>query len=301
MSAVKTRRPQQPTRRRKPNVVIVGAGRVGGALALGLSRAGWPISVLPHGANSRRRARSWDLALADDRALAEAKICVLAVPDPAVGQVAAQLSAKLSPGAALVHCAGALTLSAFGNNADVSRRPRGSFHPLRAVSDPRDDLSGHAVAISSNQPGLRALLRRMAADLSLTPLDVPESGRRAYHAGASTAAGGLVSLASAAVSALVRAGVDEQSATRALLPLMRSAIGGIERRGLRGALTGPIPRGDWKVVDQHLQALPSELRNLYLSLVQQSLRLGSPTLSSEATRALRRVLDAWRRKLKRRE
>src|SRR5229473_2853661 len=178
---------------------------------------------------------------------------------------------------------------------------RGSFHPLRAVSDPRDDLSGHAVAISSNDPGLRALLRRMAADLRLTPLDVPESGRRAYHAGASIAAGGLVSLASAAVSALVRAGVDERSATRALLPLMRSAIGGIERRGLRGALTGPIIRGDWEVVDQHLQALPSDLRNLYLSLAQQSLRLASPSLSSEATRALRRVLQAWRRLLKRRE
>src|SRR5712692_5508588 len=118
---------------------------------------------------------------------------------------------------------------------------------------------------------------------------------------ASTAAGGLVSLASAAVAALVRAGVDERSATRALLPLMRSAIGGIERRGLRGALTGPIIRGDWEVVDQHLQALPSDLRNLYLSLAQQSLRLASPSLSSEATRALRRVLQAWRRLLKRRE
>lgn len=301
MSAVKTRRPRQPTRRLKPKVVIVGAGRIGGALALGLSRAGWPISVLPREADSRRRVRTWGLALADDRALAEANLCVLAVSDPAVGQVAAQLSAKLSQDAALVHCAGALTLSAFGNHADVKRRPRGSFHPLRAVSDPRDDLSGHAVAISSNDPGLRALLRRMATDLRLTPLDVPESGRRAYHAGASTAAGGLVALASAAVSALVRAGVTERSATRALLPLMRSAIGGIERRGLRGALTGPIIRGDWEVVDQHLQALPSDLRNLYLSLAQQSLRLASPSLSSEATRALRRVLQAWRPLLKRRE
>jgi predicted short-subunit dehydrogenase-like oxidoreductase (DUF2520 family) len=215
--------------------------------------------------------------------------------------VAAQLSAKLSPDTALVHCAGALTLSAFGNHPDVNRRPRGSFHPLAAVSDPRDDLSGYAVAISSNDPRLRGLLRRMAADLRLTPLDVPESGRRAYHAGASLAAGGLVSLASAAVSALARAGVDERSATRALLPLMRSAIGGIERRGLRGALTGPIIRGDWEVVDRHLQALASDLRNLYLSLAQQSLRLATPSLSSEARRALRRVLQAWRRLLKRRE
>ncbi len=188
----------------------------------------------------------------------------------------------------------------------IGHSPRQKYASLpfqipRSVSDPRDDLSGHAVAISSNDPGLRALLRRMAADLRLTPLDVPESGRRAYHAGASIAAGGLVSLASAAVSALVRAGVDERSATRALLPLMRSAIGGIERRGLRGALTGPIIRGDWEVVDQHLQALRSDLRNLYLSLAQQSLRLASPSLSSEATQALRRVLQAWRRLLKRRE
>jgi predicted short-subunit dehydrogenase-like oxidoreductase (DUF2520 family) len=115
------------------------------------------------------------------------------------------------------------------------------------------------------------------------------------------AAGGLVTLASAAISALVRAGVSERNAIGALLPLMRSALEGIERRGPARALTGPIIRGDWKVVGEHLEALPSDLRNLYVSLAQQSLRLASASLSSESTRRLQRVLEAWKRSLKRRE
>ncbi len=272
----------------RPNVVIVGFGRMGGALALGLKRAGWPISVLPRSGASLRRAVSLGIPIADS--LEEAGMCMLAVPDGAVATVAEQVLLELGLGTALVHCAGALDLSVFGGGPMVSRRPRGSFHPLAAVSDPEDPLDGHTVALSATGRPLMTVLKRMAEDLSLHAIEVPESKRAAYHAGAVLAAGGMVSLLASAVKAFEEAGIDEEDALRALLPLSRSALRGAEQRGLGPGLTGPVKRGDLAVVRAHLAALPEELGAIYRLLSLRAVELCSAHLPTETRTALDRLL-----------
>jgi predicted short-subunit dehydrogenase-like oxidoreductase (DUF2520 family) len=103
-------------------------------------------------------------------------------------------------------------------------------------------------------------------------------------------AGGLVALADAAVAALGAAGIAPDAALAALLPLMRSALRGVEARGLAGALTGPIVRGDAGVVAAHLGALPEEVTPLYQLLSRRALRLAGNRLSPEARAALERLL-----------
>jgi predicted short-subunit dehydrogenase-like oxidoreductase (DUF2520 family) len=272
-------------------VVIVGFGRLGGALALGLHRAGWPVSVFPRSAESVRRAAGLGLTLAEHEALRGAKVCILAVPDAVVGALALSLLADLGPHVALVHCAGALDLAAFGEQPQVLKHARGSFHPLCAVSSPEDDLSGHTVALSATSASLNRLLSRMAEDLKLTPIQVPESQRPAYHAGAVLSAGGVVALASAAVEALGVAGIPEDAALAALLPLMKSAIRGLEKRGLTGGLTGPVARGDSDVVRAHLAALPPDLAGLYRDLSRRALARVGPRLPPEARAELASLLD----------
>jgi predicted short-subunit dehydrogenase-like oxidoreductase (DUF2520 family) len=267
--------------------VIVGFGRVGGALALGLHTAGWPVSVLPRSADSVRRAAAMRVPLADLDALRAADVCVLAVPDGAVPHAMELIEEDLGPATALVHCSGALPLSVFKDSK--VKRPFGSFHPLAAVSDPRDDLSGHAVALASTEKALGATLWKMALALRLHPLEVPETGRPAYHAGAVLSAGLLVALADAAVAALEEAGIERGTALKALLPLMRSALRGVEARGLERGLTGPVVRGDVGVVQAHLEALPPEIGALYRLLSRRALRL-APTLPPETRAALERLL-----------
>jgi len=279
----------------RPKVAVLGVGRMGGALALGLLRAGWDVFVVPRSKDSRRRARALGIPTAERGALDAVSMCILAIPDPAVPGLAGELDEELLPYVALVHCAGGLTLTALSRRPKSRARPLGSFHPLCAVSDPRDELAGHAVALSATQAGLRTRLRQMASALRLKPLDVPESGRRAYHAGAVLAAGGVVALANSAALAWARAGIGEVRATGALIPLMRSAIRGIEQRGLRGALTGPIARGDWEMVERHLKALPRQCRGVYLSLAEQSLHLAAANLSEKKKRMLRDLLRRWRK------
>ena len=283
-------RPQRRTRSKprddRPSVVVVGFGRMGGALALGLERAGWPVSVFPRSGESLRRAASLGLLIADHDALQDANIALLAVPDSAVQSVTQTLLLDLGLSTAVVHCAGALDLNAFGDSPMLARRMRGSFHPLAAISDAEDPLTGHTVALSATGRPLLTVLRRMAEELELVAIEVPEARRAAYHAGAVMAAGGVVSLLSAAVAAFAEAGIGPEQALRALLPLSQSALRGASARGLSGGLTGPVKRGDLAVVQAHLNALPADLSTLYRLLSQRALRLAGAQLPVETRNAL---------------
>lgn len=297
--------PQRPSRKRskakaafavraggkaRPAIVVVGFGRLGGAIALGLQRARWPVTVFPRSGESVRRTVAFGLKLADQEALSQAAAVVLAVPDSAVADLAAQLRPDLGPTTALVHCAGALDLSVFGTDAESSRRPRGSFHPLVAVSDPTDSLADHSVALSASTRPLMSLLSRMAVDLKLAPIEVPEVRRAAYHAGAVLAAAGLVSLASASIDAFAEAGISADDAAKALLPLMRSALRGVQARGLQRGLTGPVARGDLSVVEAHLNALPAELADVYRLMSLRALTVAGTRLPPETRVALEKLL-----------
>ncbi|WP_342381668.1 DUF2520 domain-containing protein [Myxococcus stipitatus] len=266
-----------------PSVVIIGAGRLGGALGLALKMKGWPVKLVSRGEEGRRRAKDLGLkALTADEPW-QADVVLLCVPDAEVPRLAEELASTLPRTTALVHTAGALPLSALG---PPRGRALGSFHPLCAVSSPRDSLAGHTVSISTRSRPLRDVLRRMAADVRLDVLEVPEGRRAAYHAGAVMSAGLMVALADAAVAALEAAGIAREDALPALLPLMRSALRGVEARGLSGGLTGPIVRGDGDVVGAHLDALPDDVAPIYRLLSQRALKLASERLSPEARAAL---------------
>jgi predicted short-subunit dehydrogenase-like oxidoreductase (DUF2520 family) len=193
----------------------------------------------------------------------------------------------LGPNTALVHCSGALPLSVFAGSR--TKRAVGSFHPLAAISDPKDSLSGHAVALASTDRELHAQLERMAVALDMSAIEVPETGRASYHAGAVLSAGLVVALLDGAVSALEEAGLDRELALKSLLPLTTSALRGVQSRGLEKGLTGPVVRGDVSVVQAHLEALPAELGSLYRLLSRRALRL-TPALPPETRLALERLL-----------
>ncbi|WP_342394544.1 Rossmann-like and DUF2520 domain-containing protein [Myxococcus fulvus] len=278
----------RPTRSAKrPPVVIVGTGRLGGALGLALSATGWPVTLHSRGDEGRQRIAALGLKPSTPEDLRRARIILLCVPDAEVPRVAKELASTLPRSVALVHTAGALSLLALG---EPRGRALGSFHPLCAVSSAHDPLAGHTASISTRSRPLREVLRHMAEDMELEAIEVPESHRAAYHAGAVMSAGLVVALADAAVAALGTAGIAPDAALRALLPLMRSALRGMDARGLAGSLTGPIVRGDAGVVGAHLDALPDDLAPIYRLLSRRALKLVSERLSPESRAALEKRL-----------
>ncbi len=271
-------------------MVIVGAGRMGGAIALGLLAARWPVAVLPRSPEGQRRAKRFNLPFARLEDLSDARLCLLAVPDGAVGAVAAEVAKELGPETVLAHCAGALPVSALAAPG-LSNHALASFHPLVAVPDPRADLSGRWVAVASNQPSVLPLLVRLALALRMRPLKVPDSARALYHAGAVMSAGLVVTLVGCGAQALEAAGVDPQEALPALLALAQSALDGVGERGLALGLTGPVVRGDVSVVQAHLLGLPASLSPVYRELSRKCLELAGDRVPEAVRHELERLFQ----------
>jgi predicted short-subunit dehydrogenase-like oxidoreductase (DUF2520 family) len=237
-------------------VFVIGPGRVGTALAWGLSAAGEDVLGL-HGR-----------ALLPP-ALGEAEAVLVAVPDPEIPGVGAALagSGRVGAGAAVLHTAGALGPSALG----AVPHP-GTFHPLQTFpGSAPPPLRGVPFAIAGDA---RALFvgRTLAERLGGVAIEVPEEARALYHAAAVLACGQVAALAGAAAEALARAAnVSEAEALRLLAPILAETARNLGTLGLPAAMTGPVARGDVQTLRRNAEALARvrpELAAIYEALAR---------------------------------
>ena len=243
----------------KPRIAFIGAGRVGGVLAVAFRRAGWDVTAVAS-RDDARRERFTELvpgvrAFAEPHAvLDEADLIFLTVPDDAVAELAAAL--HLYSGQALVHTSGALPASVLAP-AMAAGTSVGSFHPLVAFADhdrALEDLAGSTIAIEGDE-SLLPLLADLAESIGAKPVTLPDGAKTAYHAAAMMAAGGLVGLLDAIAAVAQGAGLNEQTALAVYVPLARQALANAERLGIDAALTGPLLRGDTGTLRGHLETL----------------------------------------------
>lgn len=213
----------------------------------------------------------------------------LAVPDAVVPEMAEALAA-LGPapaGCAAFHLSGVLSTEVL---APLHARGYavGSFHPLQAIAHPLTGaarIPGSWVAVTG-APTAAAVARRLAASLGSPVLAVPEAKRPRYHAAAVMASNFLPPVLDVACRLLEQAGIAQDEALRALLPLVRGTLENVAERGVAGSITGPVPRGDLETVDLHLRALEPADRRLYATLGLELLRLGGSALPVDVRREL---------------
>jgi predicted short-subunit dehydrogenase-like oxidoreductase (DUF2520 family) len=215
---------------------IVGAGRLGRALAAGLHEAGLTVEG-PLGRGAR---------------CPDADVVILAVPDAEIANAAAAIEQR--PDGPLVgHCSGATTL------APLAPHEAFSLHPLMTVpADGPAQLAGASAAIAGSTPHARGVAHQLALHLGLTPIDVADEDRAAYHAAASIASNFLITIEAAAEQLAASAGVDRA----ALVPLVRATVENWASLGPDRALTGPIARGDQDTVDRQRQAIAERTPDL---------------------------------------
>ena len=226
-------------------------------------------------------------------------VLFLAVPDAAVRDMAERVAAlSPPPGLAIVHLSGALgldVLDALRGNA------RGSFHPLQSFPFPRDPpaFRGITVAVDATTPALRRRLAALARGLGARPKHVPAEERARYHAAAVFASNFVDVVVAEAVALLEHVGWSEKEATAALMPLIEGAVANIKRKGVVGALTGPIRRGDADTIRRHLTVMerPELYRMLGLVALEIAIKAGLDPAAAERTRrALTRKVAATRRR-----
>jgi predicted short-subunit dehydrogenase-like oxidoreductase (DUF2520 family) len=216
------------------SVAIVGAGRLGTALAAALRDAG---------------VRAGDpLGRGADGAGADAVL--LCVPDSEIAAAAA----AIAPGPLVGHCSGATTL------APLAPHEAFSLHPLMTVPNGAGPgvFAGAGAAVAGSTPRALQFAADLAERLGLRATAVADEDRVAYHAAAAIAANYVTTLLGAAERLAGTAGVE-----RALLvPLVAAAVDNWARLGAERALTGPIVRGDEETVDRQRAAVAERVPDL---------------------------------------
>jgi predicted short-subunit dehydrogenase-like oxidoreductase (DUF2520 family) len=283
-----------------PVIGIVGAGAVGTALGVALSRAGWPIhAVASRDATRRERFRSLvevNRVFVDPEPLIEeVELIVLAVPDDAVAPLARTL--RMYSGQAMIHTSGALGADVLGP-AMAAGTQVGSFHPLVAFADTERAvaaLRGATIAIEADDQ-LAANLAAMAEAIGATPVRLAPGAKAAYHAAAVLAAGGFVALLDAIAELGRVAGLDETGSLAIYGQLIEGTLANARALGIAAALTGPITRGDSGTLGAHLEALRAHApraMDLYVAAARREIDLaeGRGVLAPEVAGSMRATLD----------
>ena len=223
-------------------IAIVGAGRLGTALAAALRAAQYDVlGPLGRGANP-------------DGATA----VLLCVPD---GEIA-DAAAAVTTGPLVGHCSGATGLAVLAPHEAFS------LHPLMTVPAGADParFAGAGCAIDGTTPRALAAAEALATALQMRPTRVADEDRTAYHAAASIASNFLVTIEGAAERLAATAGVDREL----LAPLVRAAVEDWAARGSEQALTGPIVRGDAGTVAAHLDDIRTNAPQTLASYVSMA-------------------------------
>src|SRR5437899_3702741 len=286
-------------RRKKLKLGIIGAGRVGTALAMSFAGGGYAVIAVASRsiASSRRlvrRIRGARAMSSLQEAADRADLVFLTVPDDSIGTVASGI--RWRAGVACVHCSGAADLDVL-SKAAAEGALVGGFHPLRMFGEIGSfDMRGCSIAIAG-PVALARELDRLARAIGARPLRLPEGGRALYHAAANFSGAFVVALIAETVALWKKLGIAEGDALRALLPLLRGSVDNVEALGAAGALGSVVARGDVGTIRKHLDALATaapESLDLYrlLSLRTIPLARAKGTLEPEAAREIEVLLSA---------
>jgi predicted short-subunit dehydrogenase-like oxidoreductase (DUF2520 family) len=283
-----------------PRVGIVGAGPVGTALGVAISRAGWPVTAVAS-RDPGRRERFLSLVptarafIEPAAVLDEVELAILAVPDDAITEVISPL--RLYSGQALIHTSGVLDAEVL-QSALAAGSQIGAFHPLVSFTSDVERsvaaISGATIALEGDDR-LMGLLADLAEAIGGVPVRLPRGSKAAYHAAAVLASGGVVALLDAIARLGAAAGLDERGAVTIYGRLMEQTLANVRETGVGASLTGPVFRGDAGTVEAHLAAVSRvapEVTELYLAAARREVEIAQErrTLSAEQLERVRRAL-----------
>jgi predicted short-subunit dehydrogenase-like oxidoreductase (DUF2520 family) len=222
-------------------VGVVGAGRVGIALSAALRAGGVEVEgPAPRGEVPR-----------------DCAAIVLCVPD---GEIPAAAHTVAAAAPLVGHTSGATPLAALA----PAEAAAFGMHPLQtfaAGSDPKA-FEGSSCAVAGSTPEALAFAADLARALGMTPFEIDDDGRAAYHAAASVASNFLVTLEAAAERIAAGAGLEAHQARALFAPLVRRTVENVVALGPERALTGPVARGDEATVEAQRRAVEEEAPEL---------------------------------------
>jgi predicted short-subunit dehydrogenase-like oxidoreductase (DUF2520 family) len=274
----------------KPDVIVVGAGRLATSISMELRHAGYTISEIivrdvRDSPQSLRKARALAAkvgasAVTANSAKLDATLFWFCVPDRDIHNAAATLAGYLALKKnrknkirVALHSSGALSSRELDPLRKVGVRVA-SAHPLMTfVARSNPALRDVPFAVEGDAFAAR-LVRRLVRDLGGKPFSFPAEKKAAYHAWATMTSPLLVAFLVTLEEAARAAGLAPQRAIRMSGPIIQQTLANHSRLGSARAFSGPLIRGDTDTVAKHLSALRSypEAHGVYVALAGAAVR-----------------------------
>ena len=268
-----------PTMPTKPSVAIVGPGRLGTALALQLTRAGYRISeIVSRTPASARKVRALTQTLKArsshyQNVSLDAGLIWLCVPDREIAVVAGDLAAlKIWKGKTVFHSSGALDSDTLGALRKCGAKVA-SVHPMMTfVRGAVPTMKGITFALEGDGAAVR-LAQRIVRDFGARTFLILKRNKAAYHAWGAFTSPLLVAALVTAEQVARSAGLKTTEARRMMLPIVAQTFVNYAALGPAASFSGPLVRGDAETVCKHLQALKTipEARAVYVALARSAL------------------------------
>ena len=303
------------SRAKKLSVSIIGAGRVGTALGIGLRRAGYIIELMvaKRESSAKRAARLIGKSVVAVSAarfrqpkktdFLRSSLIIIATPDDVLESIANELAStgrargpnNLAKNRVVLHTSGAFSAAVLRPLRDQGYAV-GSLHPLISISDSEtgaERLTHSFFSLEGDAAAVR-LSRRIVRDLGGESFTISSDVKPLYHAAALMASPNMTALFDIAVEMLARCGLTRTRARKIILPLVQSTLENLRTQDPARALTGTFKRGDIATVRKHIAAIESQemcdALEAYVVLGRRSLALSGHTPNEkEIQRLLTRV------------
>lgn len=283
----------------KRRLDIVGAGRVGKTLArLWKEQAAFEIGdVVNRSPESSRQAIAF-IGGGTVGQIDRIDVLMISTTDSVLADYAGALAktAGIGPQSVVFHCSGSISSEVL-----APLRARGasiaSMHPVKSFADESlavESFSGTFCGLEGDPTAVQVLTEAVSA-IGGKNFTIDPAAKAIYHAGSVFSNNYLVSTIAAGIDCLVEAGIDRAIALEILKPIATEALENLSRLGPVQALTGPISRGETKVVETQLQALQAwdpEIASAYAALGRLAARLAlqNGRASEEAIRTIEKTL-----------
>jgi len=296
----------------KKNILIVGPGKVGTTFAMLAESIGFKeITLAGRSQNSLDIAKKhlseniFRFCLIDElsaKAIVDAEIICIATQDNKISDVQTIIleklegETKINENAVVFHFSGHKSSQILDGLSKLGFHI-GSLHPLKSISDSTQSFktfAGTYCAIEGDsyaQEGLTDFVNEIHG----IPIRIESEHKPLYHAAAVIACNYSITLYDIAMRIYMKIGLDEETARKLLVPLLKGTISNFEKLGTPNALTGPIERGDSSTITEHIQAIQQNMPDLiefYKLLGKQTLKVAKDKgLSQDATNAINDAIE----------
>lgn len=286
------------------SIGIIGAGAVGGALAISLNSAGYNVRcVASRSIESSNRLAGYIQSLKSAKTIQEvANTCdfvFITTPDNIIEHITNETKWRTSQG--VVHCSGVSSLDILDNVTSYGAIP-GSFHPMQAFADAHsgaDNIPGITFGIEGEKP-MADFLSLIAVNLMANPIVLSSESKPLYHLTGVMMGGLLTSLAIGTAGLWTKIGMDRNQGIDALIPMMIGVTNNLKTLGIPNAIAGPYVRGDLGTIRTHmltLQKQSPEILPLYceMALMGLSAAVEKNTLDKKTEEAIRKCILEFRK------